>query len=198
MKAKLITLIISLAMSISSLSASVYTWSIHNLTFEVPDGGEVTYNSPSRFEIMWYDMAVIIQLYNKQGATDNVVKADLVRRANDFNMFDTSIGKLKVKGFKCTTLNGSMPDGSQTLLADLISNDKDIFASVTINYLLGNMDLAEDIVKSFTIGTQVNKEEKKQKIQSEEDAKAQDEKARQKNSENKNKKKKKVYQTFHI
>ena len=31
--------------------AAVYTWSQYQLNFEVPDGGFVTYNSNTRFEI---------------------------------------------------------------------------------------------------------------------------------------------------
>ena len=45
--------------------ASVYTWSKHNLTFEVPDGGFVTYNSNTRFEVSWEDMVMTIQLFGK-------------------------------------------------------------------------------------------------------------------------------------
>ena len=36
--------------------AAVYTWSQYHLNFEVPDGGFVTYNSNTRFEIQWDEM----------------------------------------------------------------------------------------------------------------------------------------------
>ena len=176
--------------------ASVFTWSIHNLTFEVPDGGTVTYNSSNHFEIMWNDMAIIITLYNKQGVNDKNTDIELQRRANDFNMYDTNMGKLKVKGFKCKTLDGTMPDGSRALLANLICNKKDLFITVTINYLLGNLEIAEDMVKSFTIGRQKVKEEKKQKVQTEADAKVQEEKLKKEAEEKK--KPKKEYQTYDI
>lgn len=176
--------------------ASVFTWSIHNLTFEVPDGGTVTYNSANHFEIVWNDMAIIITLYNKQGVNDKNTDIELQRRANDFNMYDTNMGKLKVKGFKCKTLDGTMPDGSRALLANLICNKKDLFITVTINYLLGNLEIAEDMVKSFTIGRQKVKEEKKQKVQTEADAKVQEEKLKKEAEEKK--KPKKEYQTYDI
>ena len=158
------------AMASTAVNASVLTWSIHNLTFEVPDGGTVTYNSPTHFEIMWQDLALVIEIYGKEGALEDIVKNNLLRRANGYNMYDTQVGKLKVKGFKCHTLTGTMPDGTHTLLANLVCNKKDLLVSVTVNYLLGNIEEAEDIVKSFTIGKQKLKKEKKQKIQSEEDA----------------------------
>lgn len=43
---------------------------------------------------------------------------------------------------------------------------------MTVNYLLGSIEEAEDVVKSFAIGKQKAKKEKKQKVQSAEDAKA--------------------------
>ena len=41
-----------------------------------------------------------------------------------------------------------------------------------MNYLLGSIEEAEDVVKSIAIGKQKAKKEKKQKVQSAEDAKA--------------------------
>ena len=40
--------------------AAVYTWSQYNLNFEVPDGGFVTYNSNTRFEIQWDEMVMVV------------------------------------------------------------------------------------------------------------------------------------------
>ena len=190
----ILTIVLFSALAATTAQASVLTWSIHNLTFEVPDGGTVTYNSADHFEIMWDDMAIIISLYNKQGVNDKNTDIELQRRANDFNMFDTETGKLKVKGFKCKTLDGTMPDGSHTLLANLVCNNRDLMVSVTVNYLLGNIEEAEDIVKSFTIGKQKAKKEKKQKIQSAEDAKAVEEaEAKRKQEQTKPKKNHTLY-----
>ena len=49
----------ALALAWMRTDAAILTWSAHNLTFEVPDGGTVTYNSASHFEIMWQDMALV-------------------------------------------------------------------------------------------------------------------------------------------
>ena len=192
----ILTIVLVSALAATTAQASVLTWSIHNLTFEVPDGGTVTYNSADHFEIMWDDMAIIISLYNKQGVNDKNTDIELQRRANDFNMFDTETGKLKVKGFKCKTLDGTMPDGSRALLANLVCDKKDLFITVTINYLLGNLEIAEDMVKSFTIGRQKVKERKEQKVQTEADAKVQEEKLKKEAEEKK--KPKKEYQTYDI
>ena len=87
-----------------------------------------------------------------------------------------------------------MPDGSHTLLANLVCNNRDLMVSVTVNYLLGNIEEAEDIVKSFTIGKQKAKKEKKQKIQSAEDAKAVEEaEAKRKQEQTKPKKNHTLY-----
>ena len=189
-----IAIAVALAFAWLRADASILTWSIHNLTFEVPDGGTVTYNSASHFEIMWQDMALVITLYNKQGANDDNMRADLQRRAAGYNMFECQPCKLKVKGFKSYLLTGTMPDGSHTLLANLVCNNRDLLVSVTVNYLLGNIEEAEDIVKSFTIGKQKAKKEKKQKIQSAEDAKAVEEaEAKRKQEQTKPKKNHTLY-----
>ncbi|MGN0214550.1 MAG: hypothetical protein ACI4AH_07065 [Muribaculaceae bacterium] len=191
---KQIFLIIALALASLSANALVLTWSIHNLTFEVPDGGTVTYNSATHFEIMWQDMALVIDIYNKDGATDENMRENLLRRANGYNMFDNQTNKIKVKGFKCHSLTGTMPDGSHTLLANLICNNRNLLVMVTVNYMLGDIEEAEDIVKSITIGKQKIKKEKKQKIQSEEDAKAIDQtEEKRKQEQNKSTKNHKLY-----
>ena len=56
-----------------------------------------------------------------------------------------------------------------------MSKKKDIVAEVTINYLYGNREVVEDIIKSFTtVKQKPNKEQKRQRIQSKEDADKQD------------------------
>ena len=72
----ILTIVLASALAATTAQASVLTWSIHNLTFEVPDGGTVTYNSADHFEIMWDDMAIIISLYNKQGVNDKNTDAN--------------------------------------------------------------------------------------------------------------------------
>lgn len=184
----------ALALAWMRTDAAILTWSAHNLTFEVPDGGTVTYNSASHFEIMWQDMALVITLYNKQGANDDNMQMDLARRANGYNMYECQPNKIKVKGFKCYSLTGTMPDGSHTLLANLVCKNRDLLVSVTVNYLLGSIEEAEDVVKSFAIGKQKAKKEKKQKVQSAEDAKAVEEaEAKRKQEQTKPKKNHTLY-----
>lgn len=60
--------------------ATVYTWSQYNLNFEVPEGGFVTYNSNTRFEIQWDEMVMVVQLYNKQESSDKLIKENLQRK----------------------------------------------------------------------------------------------------------------------
>lgn len=158
--------------------AAVYTWSKYNLTFETPEGGFVTYSSNTRFEIQWDDMVVTIQLYSKDKSDDESIKNNLTRKAMSYNMYDTSIDKMKVKGFKALYLEGTMPDGSRAIIADLISKKQDLIVEVTVNYLFGNREMVDDLIKSFAEGKpqEVKSQDKKhkQKVQSKEDADKQD------------------------
>lgn len=76
-------LIFALMMTLVTLmaQAAVYTWSQYNLNFEVPDGGFVTYNSNTRFEIQWDEMVMVVQLYNKQESNDKLIRENLQRKA---------------------------------------------------------------------------------------------------------------------
>ena len=155
--------------------ASVYTWSGHDLTFEVPDGGFVTYSSNTRFEIHWDEMVMTIQLYNKDKSDDKFLRDNLARKALGYNMYDTKQGKVKVKGFKALCIEGTMPDGSRAVIADLISKKQNLIAEVTINYLYGNREVVDDILKSFAENKkqQPNREKKRQRVQSKQEAEKQ-------------------------
>lgn len=161
--------------------AAIYTWSRYDLTFEVPDGGFVTYNSNTRFEIQWDEMVMTVQLYNKQKSKDKEIKENLQRKALGYSMYDLKNGKIKVKGFKVLTIDGTMPDGSRAIIADLISNKQDLIVEVTVNYLYGNREMVDDMIQSFA----ENKEQKpnhakpKQKVQSREKAKSEEQKRKQ-------------------
>lgn len=156
--------------------ASVYTWSQHDLTFETPDDGVVTFSTPTYFEIRWDEMVLTIQLYKREHKDEKrIMRENLQRKAMSYNMYDTSDGRIKVKGFDVYSIDGTMPDGSRAIIADLVSKKKDIVAEVTINYLYGNREVVEDIIKSFTtVKQKPNKEQKRQRIQSKEDADKQD------------------------
>lgn len=164
--------------SIPAAQASVYTWSQYGLTFETPDGGFVPYSTNTYFELRWDDMVLTIKLYNKEKSDDKFIKDNLMRKSLDYGMYDTKQGKMKVKGFKPLYIEGTMPDGSRAVIADLISDNQNLIVEVTINYVFGNRETADDIIKSFAVGKKNpgdNKDKRhKQKVQSKEDADKQD------------------------
>ena len=176
-----IMLVWTLWIAVPQLQASVYTWSKYNLTFETPDGGFVTYSTATRFEMQWDDMMFTIQLYNKDKSNDKDLKENLTRKALGYNMYDTKHGKMKVKGFKPVYIEGTMPDGSRAVIADLVSNNQNLIVEVTVQYLFGNRETVDDIIKSFAEGKAENYKEKKhkQKVQTKEDADRQDKDRRQ-------------------
>lgn len=161
--------------------AAVYTWSQYDLNFEVPDGGFVTYNSNTRFEIQWDEMLMVVQLYNKQESGDKLICENLQRKALGYSMYDLKQGKVKVKGFKGLTIDGTMPDGTRAIIADLISNKQDLIVEITVNYLYGNREMVDDMIKSFAENKkkQPNREKHKQKVQSREKAKMEEQQRKQ-------------------
>lgn len=167
----LTVIMVTLATAVTA-QANVYTWSRYNLTFETPDNGFVTYSSNTRFEVQWEDMVLTIQLYTKDKSDEQFIKDNLTRKALGFSMYDTKHGKMKVKGFKPLYIEGTMPDGSRAVICDLISNKQDLIVEVTVNYLFGNREAVDDIIKSFAEGHKPKVEEKKhkQKVQSKEDS----------------------------
>ncbi len=175
---RLITLALLAVVLATTATAATYTWSRYNLTFETPDGGWVTYNSSTRFEIQWEDMIFTVQLYNKDKSDEKSIKTNLDRKALSFNMYDCKQGKMKVKGFKPLYIEGTMPDGSRAVIADLISDKQNLIIEITAQYLLGNREIVDDFIKSFAEGKtkqqQAQEKEKKhkQKVQSREDSEA--------------------------
>ena len=173
----LVPLLLTLLLSASDAAAAVYTWSRYDLTFETPDGGFVMYNTPTRFEIQWEDMVMTVQLYSQdkdKSKEKKLLTENLQRKALGYSMYDLQNGKLKVKGFKKTySINGTMPDGSRAIIADLVSKKQNLIVEVTINYTYGNREIVEDIIKSFAENKnqQPNHERKRQRVQTEQDAK---------------------------
>lgn len=149
--------------------ATVYNWSRYDLSFETPDGGFVSYNSPTRFEVQWEDMMMTVQLYSKdKGDEKKMLNENLQRKAMGYNMYDLSHGKIKVKGFKKTySINGTMPDGSRAIIADLVSKRQNLIIEITVIYLFGNRETVEDMIKSFAENKsqQPNHERHRQKVQ---------------------------------
>ena len=153
----------------------MYTWSQYDLTFETPEGGFVTYSSNTRFEIQWDEMVMTVQLYSKEKDDEKkIIKENLHRKALDYSMFDLSDTKVKVKGFKSYALQGTMPDGTRAIIADLVSKKQNLIIEVTVNYLYGNREMVDDMIESFTEGKKTEAREKKpQRVQSKEDAEKQ-------------------------
>ncbi len=165
----LTALMLMLLMGVQDASAAVYTWSRYDLSFETPDGGFVTYNTPTRFEIQWEDMVMTVQLYSQdKGDEKKMLTENLQRKALGYSMYDLHDGKIKVKGFKKTySIDGTMPDGSRAIIADIVSKHQNLIIEVTVNYLYGNREIVEDMIKSFAENKtqQPNHERKHQKVQ---------------------------------
>ena len=172
-RAMLAILVVALAMSVDA-TATVYNWSRYDLSFETPDGGFVTYNSPTRFEVQWEDMVMTVQLYSQdKGDEKKMITENLQRKALGYSMYDLEDGKIKVKGFKKTySVSGTMPDGSRAIIADLVSKHQNLIVEITVNYLYGNREIVEDMIKSFAENKtkQPNHDRKRQKVQPKQDA----------------------------
>lgn len=150
-------------------AATVYNWSKYDLSFETPEDGFVVFNSPTRFEIQWEDMVMTVQLYSQDsGDEKKLLTENLQRKAMGYNMYDLHDGKIKVKGFKKTySIDGTMPDGSRAIIADLVSKHQNLIVEITVNYLYGNREIVEDMIESFAENKtkQPNHERKHQKVQ---------------------------------
>jgi hypothetical protein len=190
-------MLIMLLAGTTDASAAVYTWSRYNLTFETPDGGFVTFNSSTRFEVQWEDMVMTVQLYSQdKGDEKKMLTENLQRKALGYSMYDLQNGKIKVKGFKKTySINGTMPDGSRAIIADLVSKHQNLIVEVTVNYLFGNRETVEDMIKSFAENkTQTpNHERKRQKVQTKQKAKQQQQKDKKQQEKPQPARKEKLY-----
>ena len=179
---KLLSFIALMAMTVSATTqAKVYTWDKYNIAFEAPDGGYVPFNffqDPNSAQIEWDEMVMTLQRYIKNENTNKKnLDERLKSRALGYNMYDTKLLTLKVKGFKCYSLEGTMPDGTRCMISYLVSEKTPTVLEVIINYLLGNQEVVEDILKSFSEGNdqKPNEREKpKQKIQKKSDAEKQE------------------------
>ena len=166
-------LLVALAATVDA-GATVYNWSRYDLSFETPENGFVTFNSPTRFEIQWEDMVMTVQLYSQdKGNEKKLLTENLQRKALGYSMYDLHDGKIKVKGFKKTySLSGTMPDGSRAIIADIVSKHQNLIIEVTVNYIYGNREIVEDMIKSFAENKtqKPNHDRKRQKVQSKQEA----------------------------
>ena len=142
-------------------------------------------------------MVMTVQLYSQeQGNDKKLLTENLQRKALGYSMYDLNNGKIKVKGFKKTySITGTMPDGSRAIIADLVSKHQNLIVEVTVNYLYGNREMVEDMIKSFAENKnqQPNHERKRQKVQTRQKAKQQDKKQQQKEQQRPAPKKEKLY-----
>ena len=179
---KYLSIVAALVLSLdATVQAKVYTWDKFNIAFEAPEGGHVPFSffqDPNSAQVDWDEMVMTLQRYTKNNNTNKKnLNERLKSRALGFNMYDTRLFEIKVKGFKCYSLEGTMPDGTRCLINYLVSDKTPTVLEVVINYLLGNQEVAEDIIKSFSENNnqKPNEREKpKQKIQKKEDAEKQE------------------------
>ena len=119
-------------------------------------------------------MVMTVQLYSQdKGDEKKMLNENLLRKARGYNMYDLHEGKIKVKGFKKTySIDGTMPDGSRAIIADLVSKHQNLIVEVTVNYLFGNRETVEDMIKSFAENKtqKPNHERKRQKVQTKQKA----------------------------
>ena len=171
---KAVALLFVLLSTNLSSQATIYNWSRYDLSFETPEDGFVTFNSPTRFEIQWEDMVMTVQLYSQdKGDEKKMLNENLQRKALGYNMYDLHNGKIKVKGFKKTySIDGTMPDGSRAIIADIVSKHQNLIIEVTVVYLYGNREVVEDMIKSFAENKtqKPNHERKRQKVQTKQKA----------------------------
>ena len=178
----LMLLLLILVCSLNT-TATVYNWSRYDLSFETPDDGFVTFNSPTRFEVQWEDMVMTVQLDSQdKGDEKKLLNENLQRKALGYSMYDLHNGKIKVKGFKKTySIDGTMPDGTRAIIADIVSKHQNLIIEVTVVYLYGNREIVEDMIKSFAENKtqKPNHERKRQKVQTKQKADQQDKKKQQ-------------------
>ncbi|HAO63562.1 MAG TPA: hypothetical protein DCQ91_06195, partial [Porphyromonadaceae bacterium] len=64
-------------------------------------------------------------------------------------------------------VEGIMPDGTRGLLVNLVSKKSELVVQIVVNYLFGNREAVEEVVKSFAENPdrKPNHETRKQKIQ---------------------------------
>ncbi len=184
-KRLLLCLIVMAAASFATTTqAKTYTWERFNIAFEAPDGGYVPFefdfffHDPYSAQVQWDEMVMTMQYYTKNENTNKKNLNEMLKsRALGYNMYDTKLFTPKVKGFKCYSLEGTMPDGSSAMISYLVSDKTTTVLEVVVNYLRENRKVVEDIIKSFTENNnqQPNERQKpKQKTQKKEDAEKQE------------------------
>lgn len=167
MMRKTILMLMLVAMALPAMALDL-TWSKYNLNFSVPDGGYELMSTSTHYERQWEDMLLTVHLYTKDpSGKKDIYTTTLQRKAADFNMYEVKNTKIKVKNFDTYAVEGIMPDGTRGLLVNLVSKKSELVVQIVFNYLFGNREAVEEVVKSFAENPdrKPNHEERKQKIQ---------------------------------
>ena len=130
------------------MCAKDYLWN-YDIVFEGPDDGRLAYNSRDRFEMVWYDLTFVVQVYSNRGINDQLLKQNLQHRASDYNMYDTRTTTYSRNAFKGFCLEGTLPDGSRANIYNIVSQKTGMFLQVTVNYTSNTEKEAKKLVKSF-------------------------------------------------
>ena len=83
---RLLTCIVCAGLALAT-HAATYTWSRHNISFETPEDGWVSYSSATRFEIQWDDMVMTVQLYAKEKGNENTENVNKIFSINYYFHF---------------------------------------------------------------------------------------------------------------
>ena len=167
MMKKTILMLMLVAMALPAMALDL-TWSKYNLNFSVPDGGYELMSTSTHYERQWEDMLLTVHLYTKDpSGKKDIYTTTLQRKAADFNMYEVKKTKIKVKNFDTYAVEGIMPDGTRGLLVNLVSKKSELVVQIVFNYLFGNREAVEEVVKSFAENPdrKPNHEARKQKIQ---------------------------------
>lgn len=167
MMKKTILMLMLVAMALPAMALDL-TWSKYNLNFSVPDGGYELMSTSTHYERQWEDMLLTVHLYTQDpSGKKDIYTTTLQRKAADFNMYEVKKTKIKVKNFDTYAVEGIMPDGTRGLLVNLVSKKSELVVQIVFNYLFGNREAVEEVVKSFAENPdrKPNHEARKQKIQ---------------------------------
>ena len=111
--------------------AERYSW--EGVSFDAPAEGYVNFCSPTRLEIIWEDVMLVVEQMMPVKESEDTFFSYLVRRARGFNMYDIEKTKIKVKGFKTYSIDGTLPDGSRAIISDLSAKKEKIRLTITVN-----------------------------------------------------------------
>ena len=135
-------------MCVMAASGKEYRWS-YDLSFEAPVHGRVMYNTRDRLEMMWGDLTFIVQVYSNRGVDDDVLKENLRRKAAEYNMYDTGMKRYSNRKFKGYKLRGTLPDGSEVDICNVVSEKSGLCVQFVLNYVSTSRKAAAKLLESI-------------------------------------------------